>query len=101
MKSIPAPPGFGVVDGSASRSAEGNVFQSAEAQWYGKMKIKDLNEFYKNRLANEWDVNDEDVGTGYLQNDYINKKDENLILYLNAEETDEGTTVDVMVEKSE
>jgi hypothetical protein len=99
LKSIPLPQGFGVVDGSAYRHASGGAFESASAQLFGKMSIKDLSSFYKTALAKEWDINDEDVSTGYLQNDYLNKKDQDLILYLNAEETDKGTTVDISVEK--
>ncbi len=99
LKSIAAPPGFGVVDGSARRSASGGVFRSAEASWFGKMDIKAVADLYNKSLAKEWDVNDEDVAQGYLQTDYINKKDSNTILYLDAEQTDDGTTIEVKVEK--
>lgn len=99
LKSLPMPAGFGVVDGSPIRSASGGKFQSAEAELFGKMDIKELNAFYKDKLAGDWDLSDEDVETGYLQNNYINKKDDSLTLYINAEQTDKGTTVDIRVEQ--
>lgn len=101
LKSLPMPTGFGVVDGSAVRSASGGKFQSAEAKLFGKMDIKDLNSFYKAQLAGDWDVNSEDFDTGYLQNEYINKKDESLMLQINADQTDKGTTVDLLVQKND
>ncbi|HEX2986992.1 MAG TPA: hypothetical protein VHS06_02345, partial [Chloroflexota bacterium] len=100
LKSIPMPPGFGVVDGSPSRSASGGAFQRAIAKLFGKMSIKDLAQFYGTALAKEWEANNVDSDTGHLQGEFVNKKDGNLILYINAEQSDKGTTVDIMVEKN-
>ena len=99
LKSLPMPTGFGVVENSARRSASGGKFQSADAQLFGKMSIEDLNTFYKTRLAAQWDAIVEDEGSGDLQYTYMNKKDQSLTLYINAEQTDTGTTIDIRIEK--
>ncbi len=99
LKSLPMPTGFEVVENSTRRSASRGKFQSADAQLFGKMSIEDLNTFYKTRLAAQWDAIVEDKGSGDLQYTYMNKKDQSLTLYINAEQTDTGTTIDIRIEK--
>jgi hypothetical protein len=100
LKAIPIPSGFGVVEDSVLRTASRGVFVEAWAELFGKMKIKDVHAFYAKALENDWEIADESVSTGYLQNAYTNIEDESLILYLNAEETDAGTTIGIWLAKN-
>ncbi|MGE5482761.1 MAG: LolA family protein, partial [Bacteroidota bacterium] len=100
LKAIPLPSGFGVVDGSATRSAPGGVFESAEASLFGKLKVEELHDFYTSSLAAEWDEEGWGKSTGggteTLQASYISKKGD-LTLTIDAEGTAEGTTVNIKI----
>jgi hypothetical protein len=100
LSSIPVPPGFGVEQGSTGRSAPNGVFRSADASLFGKMSTEDLRDFYMEQLAAEWEMHAEDAGPWALILVYVNKEDTSLALYIAIEETDEGTTVDLRVERN-
>jgi hypothetical protein len=100
LSSIPVPPGFRVEQGSTGRSAPGGIFRSADASLFGKMSTEEVWDFYRSQLAAEWEMHAEDVGTWALLLAYVNKQDQSLALYIVIEETDEGTMVDLRVEKT-
>lgn len=101
LKPLPVPSGFQVIADSAERWADGGKFQSAEAEWFGKLSIKEVADFYTRSLTAEWDVVDEYVAQGECQLTYSNKKDEMRSLYVNAEQTNEGTTLYIRLEQYE
>ena len=99
LKVLPLPSGFGIVDGSTRRTASGGKFQSADAQLFGKTEIEEVAAFYKAQLAREWETLDEYIAPGEMQLMFMNRKDDDQNLYVTAEQTDEGTTVDIRMER--
>jgi hypothetical protein len=100
LSSIPVPPGFLVEQGSTGRWAPDGEFKSADASLFGQMSTEDLRDFYMEQLAAEWEMHAEDAGPWALILVYVNKEDTSLALYIAIEETDEGTTVDLRVERN-
>jgi hypothetical protein len=100
LKSFPMPQGFKVVDGSVHRRASGGKFQSADAQLFGEMSISDLSAFYKAQLAKDWETEQEDVGAATIDNIYFHRTDDGKTFYINAERTDIGTEIQIMLEQN-
>lgn len=98
LKDIPAPRGFGVVKGSTSRLTQAGKFQMAHVEWYGKGSLKDVADFYKSAIGGKgWNEGSFVSTEDSVFADYVNAKDENLILVLAVETSDPGLTVSLTV----
>ena len=89
LQSIPGPPGFGVVDGSITRTSSEGSSQFAQASWWGTGSISQTTGFYRQALAADWIPGDETVGQSSFSMDFVSKTDGKRTLALNGK-TDSG-----------
>ena len=93
LQSVPGPSGFGVVEGSITRTAPGGAFQSAQASWWGTGTIQQTAGFYRQALAADWIPGDEAVGQSSFTMDFVSKTDSKRTLTLNGKTDGSGIRV--------
>ena len=93
LQSVPAPPEFGVVDGSIARTAPGGAFQSAQASWWGTGSVQQTTDFYRQALAADWIPGDETVGQSSFSMDFVSKADSKRTLVLDGKADSGGIWV--------
>lgn len=84
LQSVPGLSGFRVVEGSITRTAPGEAFQSAQASWWGTGSVQQITDFYRQALAADWIPGDETVGQSSFSMDFVSKADSKRTLVLDG-----------------
>jgi hypothetical protein len=97
LVAIPSPAGFGVIEGSTQRMAEGGKFRMATARLFGTAGVEQAAGSYRQALASQWDLNAAINSEDAHPFTYTSKTNSGLTLSINIEKVDAGTEIALLL----